>query len=267
VPLRCLLRPRFGRLRDFSDSFQTEFYEVRYRKQRPSNNKDALFGGYAAASESVVQFLYEAGLISGTHPIIKLTGATLEEVSLRAPLGTTSSLEYAPINLRGAILNRVVFDFEVKNLAGAHFEGALLKRAEFWPSHLEGAHFEGATLEEANFNGASLEGAHFNGANLTGAHFEEERYSRPEISVDEYGRAITTGDLLRRGANLAKAHLEGTNLKGANFRGANLKEAILRGATGITNEELVEQTTSLEGTTMPNGQKYEDWLKDKEARK
>jgi uncharacterized protein YjbI with pentapeptide repeats len=257
VPLRCLLRPRFGRLRDFSDSFQTEFYEVRYRKQRPSNNKDTLFGGYAAASESVVQFLYEAGLISGTHPIIKLTGATLEEVSLRAPLGTTSSLEYAPINLRGAILNRVVFDFEVKNLAGAHFEGALLKRAEFWPSHLEGAHFEGA----------SLEGAHFNGANLTGAHFEGERYSRPEISVDEYGRAITTGDLLRRGANLAKAHLEGTNLKGANFRGANLKEAILRGATGITNEELVEQTTSLEGTTMPNGQKYEDWLKDKEARK
>jgi hypothetical protein len=29
----------------------TEFYEVRYRKQRPSNNKDTLFGGYAAASK------------------------------------------------------------------------------------------------------------------------------------------------------------------------------------------------------------------------
>ena len=30
---------------------------------------------------------------------------------------------------------------------------------------------------------------------------------------------------------------------------------------------LVDLSSSLEGATMPNGQKYEDWLKDKEARK
>jgi hypothetical protein len=30
--------------------------------------------------------------------------------------------------------------------------------------------------------------------------------------------------------------------------------------------ELELQATSLKGATMPNGQKYEDWLKDKKAR-
>jgi hypothetical protein len=29
------------------------------------------------------------------------------------------------------------------------------------------------------------------------------------------------------------------------------------------NEEQLKQTESLEGATMPDGQKYEDWLKDK----
>ncbi len=44
----------------------------------------------------------------------------------------------------------------------------------------------------------------------------------------------------------------------ADLRGANLSEAL-----GITNEELEQQAASLEGATMPNGQKYEDWLKSK----
>src|SRR3712207_7773815 len=42
------------------------------------------------------------------------------------------------------------------------------------------------------------------------------------------------------------------------FRSANLG-----GADGITNEELEQQALSLEGADMPNGQKYEDWLKSK----
>jgi hypothetical protein len=32
----------------------------------------------------------------------------------------------------------------------------------------------------------------------------------------------------------------------------------------ITNEELEQQAASLEGATVPDGQKYEDWLKDRE---
>jgi pentapeptide repeat protein len=68
-----------------------------------------------------------------------------------------------------------------------------------------------------------------------------------------------------RGANLAgafftDADLKDANLEGANLESANLEGANLHGARGVTNEEL-EQQASLEGATMPNGQKYEDWLK------
>jgi uncharacterized protein YjbI with pentapeptide repeats len=45
-------------------------------------------------------------------------------------------------------------------------------------------------------------------------------------------------------------------LTDANLAGADLTDAI------ITEEQLA-QCASLEGATMPNGQKYEDWLKSK----
>jgi uncharacterized protein YjbI with pentapeptide repeats len=51
------------------------------------------------------------------------------------------------------------------------------------------------------------------------------------------------------GADLSNANLSGANLKGAD----------------VTEEQL-DQAKSLEGATMPNGQKYEEWLKDKEGR-
>jgi hypothetical protein len=47
---------------------------------------------------------------------------------------------------------------------------------------------------------------------------------------------------------------------------ASLREADLSGAKGWTEEQLSE-ARSLEGATMPNGQKYEDWLKDRENHK
>jgi hypothetical protein len=59
------------------------------------------------------------------------------------------------------------------------------------------------------------------------------------------------------------------NLSGAILSDANLSDANLSNADGITNEELEQQTDilgSLEGATMPNGQKYEEWLKDRERR-
>ena len=69
-----------------------------------------------------------------------------------------------------------------------------------------------------------------------------------------------------RAANLREANLGVANLGVANLSGADLSGADLSGAKGITNEELVDQqAASLEGATMPNGQKYEEWLKDKKA--
>jgi len=62
---------------------------------------------------------------------------------------------------------------------------------------------------------------------------------------------------------LAGADLRGANLRGTFLQGANLQGASLRGAK-VTDEQLA-YTPLMQGATMPNGQKYEDWLKDKEG--
>jgi uncharacterized protein YjbI with pentapeptide repeats len=67
-----------------------------------------------------------------------------------------------------------------------------------------------------------------------------------------------------RGADLSGADLSEANLSEAGLIKADLSEAKLVDAQGWTDEQL-ELAASLEGATMPNGQKYEDWLKDKKA--
>jgi uncharacterized protein YjbI with pentapeptide repeats len=78
-------------------------------------------------------------------------------------------------------------------------------------------------------------------------------------------------------ANLFEADLDSADLSGANLfvaalgranlQSADLSGADLRGARGVTNEQLEQQAASLKGATMPNGQTYKEWLKDKEGRK
>jgi hypothetical protein len=66
--------------------------------------------------------------------------------------------------------------------------------------------------------------------------------------------------LIKRGHNivdLKQADLSEVKLSDADLSGANLSEA--RGWT----EEQLTAAKSLEGATMPNGQKYEEWLKSK----
>jgi uncharacterized protein YjbI with pentapeptide repeats len=65
----------------------------------------------------------------------------------------------------------------------------------------------------------------------------------------------------RVGADLRDANLNGTILHDANLSGANLSHA-----TGKTADQLDGQAGSLDGANMPNGQKYEDWLIDREGR-
>ena len=79
----------------------------------------------------------------------------------------------------------------------------------------------------------------------------------------------------RQYANLFAANLRDTNLRGANLRGAylgytdlgeaDLSYADLRGGRAWTEEQL-RRARTLEGATMPNGQRFEDWLKDREGR-
>jgi hypothetical protein len=76
---------------------------------------------------------------------------------------------------------------------------------------------------------------------------------------------------MRRIASAVRCWAKGSSLPGEHieqaFRlleDANLEWADLSGVRGITNMDVEIQTpVLLKGATMPNGRKYEDWLKDK----
>jgi uncharacterized protein YjbI with pentapeptide repeats len=107
------------------------------------------------------------------------------------------------------------------------------------------------TLSHATLSDAFLKEADLRIADLSGTNLSDAFLLKADLS----------------GANLFNADLSLADLSRAYLRGANLREADLAEAEGITNEELEQQAETLDRATMPNGQKYEDWLKDKEARK
>jgi hypothetical protein len=108
-----------------------------------------------------------------------------------------------------------------------------LKEADLREVDLFKAHLIMADLIYANLSYANLHGADLRGANLESANLER--------------------------AYLGEADLKETKLSGADLSGADLTDA-----KGVTNQELERQALRIEGATMPDGQKYEDWLKSKD---
>jgi hypothetical protein len=101
-------------------------------------------------------------------------------------------------------------------------------------------------------SGADLSGADFNGADVSGGELLKADLSEADLTFARLKYAI-----------LWDANLSDAELLNAELLNAELLNADLSGAEGITNEELDQQAASLEGATMPDGQKYEDWLKSK----
>ena len=186
--------------------------------------------------EWVLRFLHEAQLIRPTppneQPVIPLKYASLENVELPHR-----------ILLRGA------------NLQQADLSGSDLTDIDFRGTYLAGAHLEKVNLERAELQGADLSGAFLSGADLSGADLADVDLSNAEGLWEE------GTPLWKRGAGLNDANLSNVNLSGADLSNANLSRANLKGAN-VTEEQLAE-CASLEGATMPNGQKYEDWLRSK----
>ena len=143
------------------------------------------------------------------------------------------------------------------NLSKADLRGANLDSFD-----LHGTDLSGADLRDARLPWSYLPYAKLNGANLRGAYLRGD----PDQSGDDAD--LSDADL--SDAKLSEADLSYDNLSSANLQGANLTDAVLRGTNlsnaKVTSEQLAE-AKSLEGATMPNGQKYEDWLKDKEGRR
>ena len=157
----------------------------------------------------------------------------------------------------GNFWEKPVVPVQGANLSRAHLRGADLKNSDLHLAYLTGSNLFRANLNEADLRWANLSGADLREVNLSnGAGF----YNDPQ-SVSLMGELF--GEDLQRSLNESLADLRGANLSGADLSGADLSGADLRGAKGMTNEELEQQVGSLEGATMPDGQKYEDWLKSK----
>jgi hypothetical protein len=86
---------------------------------------------------------------------------------------------------------------------------------------------------------------------LLGADLENADLNRANLR-----RAILSN------ANLRKADLGKAKLVKADLNGADLTDADLKGAKGASCQQM-EETKSLEDATMPGGQNYADWRKDK----
>jgi hypothetical protein len=127
----------------------------------------------------------------------------------------------------------------------------LLKGAD-----LRGADLRGANLSEAGLSEANLSEAGLSYANLSKADSQGARLIKADLSHADLGDAKLSL------ADLGDAKLSKANLRGAGLSGADLSGADLSGATGWTEEQL-DLAKSLKGATMPDGQKYEDWLESK----
>lgn len=175
----------------------------------------------------VVQFLYEAGLITEGPGVIFLSDADiseayLEDAALIEAHMAGSSLRKAHLaraHLEWARLGETDLseaDLTGAHLVAAHFAGAKLTNAQLVGAHLIGANLAGANLVGANLQEAHLEWAFLVTANLEGANLRNAQLCGAELMWARLPRADLAGaDLC--GANLEQAHLVWVRLKGATY--------------------------------------------------
>jgi uncharacterized protein YjbI with pentapeptide repeats len=146
-------------------------------------------------------------------------------------------------------------------LAHAHLGGARLGGADLFHADLREA-----ILTNANFLRANLKEADLRGANLTGANLKEADLRKANLGVHVRRDERTQQDVEKH-TDLSEVNLSKANLHRGDLSGANLRGAYIQAKDGskqlITNAELAQRTRSLKGAVMPNGQKYEDWLKSR----
>jgi uncharacterized protein YjbI with pentapeptide repeats len=241
---------------------------------------------------TVVLFLARSDLIPKGDPLISLAGIDLSFIDFRGiDLSVTnlaaSNLAHAiltNVNLSGADLSNanlaeavlISADFSAMEKEGediihltadltrANLREASLQEADLAECTLDEATLTDATLQRANLSSASLRAADLSHATLQNADLSSAESianleDPPLWVLKEEATNLTDANLSHaalQGADLSSAVLQNTNLTNAKLTDANLTDA-----KGLTREQL-SAARSLEGATMPNGQKYEDWLKE-----
>jgi uncharacterized protein YjbI with pentapeptide repeats len=240
----------------------------------------------AEHNESVTRFLFNSRLAVGSPR--EATARLLREITLSHATLSDAYLPYADLSsadLSGAALGDAALsyaDLGEANLRNADLGDANLRNADLSVAYLPNADLSYADLYGANLSGANLNGASLNGADLMYANLSDgfgkkvklRKKVKPRgarIYLDRSVANLSGANL--SGANLSGAKLDFANLNGADLSGADLsdahlffadlhdadlRKADLRGATALTDEKIAA-AESLEGATMPNGQKYEDW--------
>jgi uncharacterized protein YjbI with pentapeptide repeats len=185
-------------------------------------------------------------LINRDNPLLSLKNAGLDDADLQ-------EVTLLRVSLREA-------DLRLADLTGANLRESDLRQADLRGADLTRAVLTNACLAGANLlpydrrNPAQLRPPHlYNGAEAS--HVDETVTSLAEANLQ--GADLS-------GAFLYRANLADANLTGTIFTNADLRRADLSGAERVDAEALEQQASSLEGATMPNGQKYEDWLKDRD---
>jgi uncharacterized protein YjbI with pentapeptide repeats len=182
-----------------------------------------------ARKTEVMQFLAEAKLlqkVEGRGAIITFSGADLSGANLTDAADNLSGANLSSVDLSGADLSCL------RTVRKGSVELFTQERC---------ADLSGANLSEADLSGANLSDANLVGANLIFA-------------------------------DLSGADLSNANLSDAGLFGVDLSDARLSDALGVPVEDLEQHVASLEGATMPDGdtvpagQKYEDWIKDRAKR-
>ena len=178
---------------------------------------------------TLLQFLYEAGLIHKDKPSVDLQGADLMKALMREK------------DLHGAMLAKV--QLNGANLRNANLSGADLSDASLgaWLEVLSLDEYE--EIDDAREDRTLLSRANLSGANLRNADLDSADFSRANLSK-------ATLD----GAKLGHTDLSEADLTEASLIGADLDRADLKGAK-VSLEQL-EKAKSLRDTTMPDGTKH-----------
>jgi len=125
---------------------------------------------------SVIQFLYESGLIDKDKRIVNLTGADLHGADLHGAKLFAADLHGAKLlfaDLRGAHLDEA--DLSGAHLTSADLSGADLFVANLHEAHLDEADLSGAKLDRADLSEADLSGADLHGAKVPDKHLAEAK--------------------------------------------------------------------------------------------
>ena len=233
---------QMGGLLTDQDLINTDREDVRQLAQAQSHTVLARLDG--PRKGALLRFLHVAGLIRTDDPMKELWRVTRREHTDK-PI----------VDLDGA-------DLSGADLSGAVLYGAGLSRANLSRANLSETKLNRAALIQADLSRADLRRAILGMAILIWADLSEADLSGTLCSRVDLRAAVLRGVDLS-GARLSKADLSRADLSGANLSEASLNEANLSNVRGVTGEELEQQAASLEGATMPDGQKYEDWLKDR----